>query len=340
MAGVRDYARLARLQTASVELGGLALAGYLGGAPLQLLPLYAGLGVLIHVASFGSNSLHDWLGPYDFRLRRWVGGVDRVDPNKQHHPLNTGAISPISAALFVYLSEAVALAAFVFLDRTWSLLPVLLFLYYVGAGNFYNLAGKSRPVAASASISTAFGALFAAFGTLWTGRFLPVVVAVGIFAFLYVLAQQSVLGSLKELGQLNEPNLLRRLGTRLESDLLVVSPAGWAYSYALAALKAAALAIIAELSFGWSWAIVVLVLSAIGFGWTTWRTLRPGPFRRAQRMRELGLSESVGYVFLVLALLPSLGPLLALVLILAPVAWYTGCNRWLWASGSVFAPGV
>ena len=172
------------------------------------------------------------------------------------------------------------------------------------------------------------------------------------------------------MGQSNEKNLLRRLGTTVaplmdsqlagviddfvrsgaavvvskravSGDSLFTSRRTWALAFGLSAMKAVAIGAVAYLLLGWWWGIAVAVVSYVAFSLYTVALLRPGPFDRARRVKLMGIGEAGSYLLLVLALVPVLWPWLWVAFIILPVLWYVSMNRVLWSgSGSAWAPGV
>lgn len=359
MSRAADFARVGRLQTAAMEMGGLTLAAYIGGAPVAWLPYVAVLALIIHAGGFGMNSA----SPYDLRL-------DRMDPAKRDHPIVAGRVSTRQAWAFVTAMLVLGFGMFgvlTWVTGTWvAWLP---FVGFVVWGALYNLTGKLNKVAAGLEISTAFALAFLAFGMLWTGRASPLVWAVVVFAWTLVCFQILLAGEVKELAQSNEPNLLRRLGATvgppmpalagliedvvrgggavavnkraLTGDWLLPSRAAWFLAFGLSYAKAAALGVVAYLVLGWWWGIAVAVAAYFVFGVYTVALLRPGPFARPKRMVVMGAGEAASYLLLVLALVPALWPWLWALFVVLPVAWFVTLNRVLWSgSGSAWAPGV
>ena len=268
MATIRDYLRLGRAQTAAVEGAGFPLAAWIGGAPLWALPLFALLGLLAHVGGFGENGITD--------LR-----YDRLDPSKATHPLVAGRMSILSALLLVFGCQAAGIGLFLGLAQYSSHLaqiPLLAFVGYIGLGHAYNVAGKWWKPGAVLSISGSFALAFLACGSAWTGHANGLIWAVTFYAFVFTAFQIAVAGELKELGQSNERNILRRLGTRIgalmgpldgilkdlerggakvtrgpraaSGDFLFPSASTWELAWALSALKAVALGVVGLLLLG------------------------------------------------------------------------------------------
>jgi len=359
MSAALDYLRVGRAQTAAVEGAGFPLAAWIGGAPLWALPLFALLGILAHLGGFGENGISDL-------------AYDRQDPSKLEHPLVSGRLSFSSGLAFVYGCQAAGVALFIALEfaspapKSLLLLPVLAFLGYILLGHVYNFLGKVWKPGAVLEISGAFALAFLACGSLWTGGADTTVWLVTAYAFVFVGYQIGLAGEIKELGQMNESNLLRRLGSRVGPGLLgAASPslagvvAGgatvignrapflltgrgtWWLAHFLTIAKVGTLTAIAYLVGGEVWARVVFFGSFVSLGIYEVVLLSPGPFDRPRRLKVMGLGEAGSYLLLVLALAPSLWMWLLPAFLLLPVAWFAILNRVLWSrTGSVWAPGV
>ena len=339
--GWRAYLRLARAQTAAVEGAGFPLAAWIGGAPLWALPLFALLGILCHFGGFGENGITDL-------------SYDRADPSKATHPLVTGALPRPRAMAFVLGCQMGGLVLFYgvfgWLGHAGDSLPFLAFLSYVVLGHVYNFLGKRWKPGAVMEISGAFALAFLACATAWTGRASVLVWAVMAYAGAMTAFQIAIAGELKELGQANEKNLLRRLGARIarreaprgtaEELELDAGPRVWTLSMGLTGLKLATLIVIAFLAVWW-WGVFTAGVAGVALTVYTAALLAKRTWDRPKLMRLMGLGEAGSYLLLVLALVPRLGVELAVGFLVLPVVWYTGMNRALWVgTGSSWAPGV
>lgn len=331
MGALADYLRIARAQTAAVEGAGFPLAAWIGGAPLWTLPLFAVLGILCHFAGFGENSLSDL-------------AFDRLDPSKADHPVVAGRVSAGAGWAFVIALQLIAAELMVVIVwRTGAWVALAPFAGYVLLGHAYNFLGKRNKPLAVLEISGAFALAFLAMATAWGRSPGGLVWAVVAYAFVMTAFQIAIAGEVKELGQANERNLLRRIGTRVESGRLTGGwpPYGFLLATALSLAKAVALGVVAYAVAGLGWGIVVYAASWIGFMAYTLLLLYPDAFDRPRRLRIMGLGEAASYLFLVTALLPALAPWLWVPFVVLPVLWFGALNRALWArTGSAWAPGV
>lgn len=328
---MRDFGILFRAQTAAVEVGLFALAGWLGGAPWIWLPYFVLLGVLEHFGAFGENSVSDY--EYDKKQAALTG--DKAD-----HPLIAGRMTFGEAWVAVGLCQAISVAMFVYLvglrHTTWTLLPFLLF---IALGFYYNHRGKENKLAAGLSIALSYGFLAFAVTAVWNG---VVVWPLFLFVTSYVLAQIWGGGEWKELEAGHERNLLRALGSKVEKGRMTTSTDVGLLITFLVALKVLTISLFLR-EWTWWWWVTVL-LAVLVFGGYEAKLFRSGPYNRPKGMRLLGLGEAASYLLLPIALFWSMPIWFFLYLIIAPVVWFVGFNRSLYVqkgtSKSSFAPGV
>jgi len=120
-------AHTAILEAPMAALGAALAIGHFWN--LEVL-MWAIFGVLYHFVGYGMNSYADWKNGYD---------VD--DPNKNHHPLNTGDISGNTAKLVVQIST-VFLIVYGIVASGLNVEPLVVLTAMVVIGVTYNYAGK------------------------------------------------------------------------------------------------------------------------------------------------------------------------------------------------------
>lgn len=315
-------------------------------------------GALLGVAAAGGGPWHVWLGVALWALWfHYVGFLmngladlehDRRDPSKAHFPLVTGVISVRAADRVFVWGTALGLAAAGLIGGRWeALLPAF---FATAFGIAYNLRSK-RTLVAPFYISMAF-AFIPLYGYLAAGGAFPVASPLAWLLFAYgfcmTFFQIAVSGYLKELPQVDQPNLLRRTGwdvlpVQLEpfyTSLFLKPGNPWPY---LARVPCLVLApVIAVLLLGGFWPSVALsaALSLLGIGIVsvTATELRAGRFDRPRRVRLMAVNEILAYWFLVVAMAPLLGVLGTLAFVVLPLAWFVAWNKLLW--NSYVAPRV
>lgn len=141
---LRYWLQFMRAQTAPYTILLMLVPYVVAGGCILHIPLIIFLGFLLHLSSFGHNSLTDWLAGYDL-----------ADPSKRHHPHIRGLISKreaivatyslilvsfIGTGLYLYIADAPPI--------TW-----LLFTIYIVSGASYN-GGMNKNIPYSYSLAS------------------------------------------------------------------------------------------------------------------------------------------------------------------------------------------
>jgi len=330
---ILDYLRVGRAHTASMEMGFMPLAAYLGGVKLQLLPAFIILGWLVHVSGFGMNSVTDFMY-----------GYDAVDPAKAHHPLSAGRLTTAQASLFITATQMASLAGFLLLSRSYPADAML--VVYIVAGWWYNIYAKRYKIAGIASIGISFTALFLA--TFMVAGAWPSILAIMAAAYmgLYNAYMVGVTGDLKDVGtKSNERNMMKILGVHLSGDELVVPRAATVWAIMLSMISASLLIGMAFASHApWFWIATIAVLSVGSFTYYALTLMKPGPFRHEWRLKVMGAGQAWSYVLLILTVIHLMWgwlPIAVVLFLVVPVVYFYAMNRILWPrSGSGWAPSV
>lgn len=329
-----SYLRLTRAHTVPLEavpaLLGAALA--LGTVWDIQVALWAGFGVLYHLAGYGHNSITDWVNGYD---------VD--DPHKQHHPLNTGALDVdrsakvVNVLLIVTLIYGVALSA----NSPQALAGIGIALI---AGLAYNVYGK-RTQFKFLYISIAHSMVFLVAYLATGGVFNNMIVYFSfMYMFLWIIFQISVSGEIKDMGQ-DESNFLMYLGSSVMRDgcsnqdtYIEFSDYTQHYTYNIKVLTSiAALVITAAAGGGPAILVLILMLSITQLSMCA-QLVRSGLWLRTHRLKVMSTIEMITAITMVFALSPIIGILEAFIICGVSVVWAIAGNRLLW--GSLVAPSV
>lgn len=331
----RAWLQFFRLHTASAEIGGFGIAAYLAGVrSFALIPIFL-FAVLVHAAGFGENSLVDW-----------VKGYDRVDPSKAHHPLNMGTIKTAMAKDAIITLHAAGIALFALLVITYRAgandahlaIAIPSFALAIILGNIYNFYGKVNKPLAPVEISLTFSLFTVAvyYGLGGNGGTVPDLLF--LYAFFYVFFQIAQMGEAKELGQMNERNLLRRMGSYVDGDgIYHFSRANNVFMWSLAAVKGAILISLALIVEGTDLAgaltilLIFAVLVSYGLLFMRVRT-------RSRALRIMGAGEALSYVILVPSIIAVQQWSYVLLFVLLPMLYFVGVNRVTW--GTLIAPQV
>jgi len=315
----KDYLRLFRAQTAPATVI-LVVTPFLHGGGSWLDAFLLGVFALaFHWWSFGMNSLQDY-----------VGGWDKVDPSKAHHPLSRGAIKVEDGIRVIHWGLPILFSLGVLfslrgVNPLWAL--ACWGLFYAWAMS-YNMGLSKVSVLGFMPISVCFTMMggWAWFlshdglgftGWVWLG-----------YVFSTILFQISWSGHLKELEIRERGNLLVKLGARLEVQ-------GWEVWF-----KPGYAAV-----YGWAVKLLNLFLGYVLLiqSWNLWRILLFGLMatlmldflseltkrRVYDRPREL-LNMSLEEISTIYLALIMVEPFEALVLGGFGVAYFFLFNRWLW----------
>jgi len=285
---IRQWLILYRAHTVVLEapmaMAGAALA--LGELADPRVAAWGLLGAVYHIAGYGMNSYVDW-----------KKGYDKDDPNKQHHPLNTGSISPSTAKYNIYFLIA-AFAIFALALSGFRPIGFLCLGVLLAGGLAYNYFGKIT-VFKFIPISIAHTMVFVFPYMIYDGEISTGFIALTIAYFTHHVFQIAISGEIKDIKQ-DEANFLKTMGadvvTQLNGDenfhpgyaiilvsvLLVIE---------VGAISAAGIA----LSKPGVWVVVLFLLTA----WLTYDSynlISYGPFIRDKKLSTMSRREIAGYL--------------------------------------------
>lgn len=334
---LRRYLRLTRAHTAPLEtvpaVGGALLAT--GGSVTFGVVFWGMFGILYHLAGYGHNSYSDW-----------KNGYDKDDPNKQHHPLNSGELSPSTAKSFILglIITAVTFTVFglwhfggVYGTAEYGAIAMLIGLI---SGVAYNEIGKETKfkfILISIAHSTVFLIPYISMG----GELNTVGILAWLFVFLWVIFQISVSGEVKDIKQ-DEENLLKDLGTK--ADDVSVRPNLKTIFYAIylrvlitfvgvlivfAHTEISIQSIILALAV-FCWGVLSSVFS---FGMIDFHIND-----REEAISDMAKIEMMSIIMFLLAIKPTAGDLNVLAILILSGVWIIAGNRYLW--GTWLAPDV
>jgi len=203
---IRAWLRFFRAHTAILEAPIAVLGASLAfGTIWDIQVLYWLLfGVLYHFVGYGMNSYTDW-----------VNGFDKDDPHKEHHPLNTGEISPTSAK-YAVLFSLIALIVYGVSLAGVNIITGLCVLIMLIAGTAYNVIGKyteHKYIFASIVHTMVFVFPYLSYTTDITTSF---ILGAAMF-FIHHVFQIAVSGDVKDIDQ-DESSLLKDSGCRLVTN--------------------------------------------------------------------------------------------------------------------------
>jgi len=329
---IRNWLILIRAHTVVLEapMAFLGAAIGLGTIYDPRVGLWLGFGVLYHVVGYSMNSYTDW-----------KKGFDKDDERKQHHPLNTGDITPESAKKFVY---ALTGLLFVYtLALTYPNLPAVgLAFVMVGSGLVYNYFGKYITVKAI-PISVAHTLVFFIPFYTYSSTVPMFVVLMTAAYFIHHIFQIAVSGDIKDIDQ-DEASLLDSMGAYVEdlsdsdADILHTSESALIFSYLITVMQIGlAVGATVYIANGAVEYIPVALLACAVMGITD-RIVRPGPFARSKRLSYIAQREIFGYLMIHLAALAVLTPSEFIAMVACMFIYLVSTSKFMW--GNFLVPEV
>jgi len=277
---------------------------------------------LLHWMGFGHNTLMDY-----------ARGFDKVDPHKQHFPLNRGVISENSAHLVLHygmLGLAGLSGYIVLMSEGNKILSLIFILIYVQAGHAYNDGLNKANEFNFIPLTICYTALAVASYFLGGGTVNWVFWLITLYIVTQMVFQIGFEGELKEIEHPTEPNLLKRLGARFEGNYLRI---GLKNDLVWTLVKAIHYGTGAYIGYGLSglslsYAIGFFLLVAAVFNY-----LSLTEFRKWDRDKELtkcAIQEILTIFALPVFLSPLIGYLPVLILLVYAITWFVLFNRWVW----------
>jgi 4-hydroxybenzoate polyprenyltransferase len=330
---LRDWLRLFRAQTGLATYFGFSVPYLIaGGNPIVAVGLLP-VGLLMHYASFGHNSVMDY----------WY---DIHDPAKAHHPLQSGRISLSKAHIVIH--SMLALSALVCIAVTLLLSPrpevaVAFLAMYMVFGHTYNDGLGKHTRHSWLPISLCFTSLAGWGWFLATDTFDPNLALVLIVAFMAIAYQIGFEGNMKDICS-DEVNLLHSLARTMEcryeeGKLTMIRYEGhtfwWLRVFDTVILWLLCLNLSAHLG------TLVLAVASVAQWWQISRMereVRHG-INRDRLLGYLGKIEALEFLKLMSPMLYSTGNVLVFLFYLPlGLVYFTLMNRLLW--GTVWAPRV
>lgn len=290
------------------------------------------VGILYHLAGYGHNSLADW-----------IKGHDRDDPNKQHHPLNAGTISPKRAKWFVWMLMActavltTALAAGSILAITGVGLALIGGLIY----NYFGKRTEFKFIYISIAHSMMFAIpFFALGGDVTSGAFQFGM----IYMFLWIAFQISVSGEIKDIAQ-DDSNFIRDLGTDFtmrhasrRGPTIEFSTYVKQYAYSLKLLTVITSMLIAIWLKSLPRVYLLIIPISLAMFATSVQLLKNGGWNRRTRIANMSLIEMFTAYLFIVSFTNVIGILSVAALIFSSTLWVIIGNKLLW--GTFVAPEV
>ena len=314
---LKSWLQLFRAQTAPATIL-LVLVPFLAGNPISgtvvVIAIYA---LLVHLFSFGGNSLMDT-----------IMGYDREDPSKQHHPLISGAISLPLAHNVIHWGLIILTAigvAITYLISPNPLPAMAALVMWVALGHGYNEGLSKESLFGFISISLCFTSMAAWAWFLGHMELTPLGSLYLLYVFTVILFQISYSGHLKEMGQSERSNILIKMGARLEGGRF---EPGLAVLYG-AAVKLASICVLAQIMGPplYGPALIWFILTLSGMGAMTTLLCMPRDYDRATELKRMSIMEIISIYAPIPLMLPWS---YAIVLMAAGIVYFVEINKLLW----------
>lgn len=320
---LKNWFQLFRAQTAPATLL-LLLTPFLNNFPLfsATTLLLAILFVLIHYMSFGQNSLMDYAMVYD-----------QKDPNKQHHPLMTGAIKESAAHNVIHWSLGiltVAAAGTTLLISPVAALAMFFPIAWVAFGHAYNDGLSKESLFGFLAISLCITSS-GAWGWLLSHNGLSTLGLIYLgYVFFTILYQISWSGFVKEMKVREKSNVIAKMGAYLDIDhrgakRFIPGKARF-YAWFAKGVNIMFGALLLWLQFTLA-RLVTFSILLIPIVFYLYKTTKQRPYDRGKELMQMSVME-IFTIFLPIPLL--LAPAEAAVLMLVGVAYFFAINKILW----------
>jgi len=331
MSKIRDYMRIARLQTAPATLLLLMISYLVGGGTLfsitgLLLCVFA---IFTHGTTFAHNSFIDTLSGYDVK-----------DPAKITHPLVKGTVSineatkVINIGLFFVTVIAVIFVLLLNGNHAWALVCLV---FFITCGHWYNDNFSKISIWKFIPITICFTSL-SFFGFYLASKHMnSLMLCVGVYFALTLLFQISYSGELKNCFQTNETNLLRRLGANIK-DGFFYPYHGFFYGWAVKTVNVVVGGYIVYRFTPHPISVVMFLFFAVLMLYFCHRLTRPRKWDRDKSLKDMSLEE-VGTIYMIPAvLLPVIGYIEGVSLMLFGIIYFVILNKINW--GTTLRPQV
>jgi hypothetical protein len=326
---MKKWLQLFRAQTAPATVL-LVLTAYLFSASFLDLKtlLLTALLLLVHLFSFGHNSLMDAAMHYD-----------QGDPNKQHHPLVSGIIKFQQAHNVIhwglgFLSLAVASVTILIAQN--PLIALLCLIGWTGFGHAYNDGLSKESLIGFLAISLSMTAA-GAWGWFLSNEKLTVLGGLYLgYVFCIILYQISWSGFIKEMQVREHSNILSKMGAELVTTaevypkkLITVEFYPGASRFYAYLIKGVGL-IFASLLCWYNYSLVrlvTLVLFGVLMVFLLHQTTKQRAYNRGKELLSMSLME-IATIYLAIPLMLNLE--IAALLMLAGIVYFFLINVWLW----------
>lgn len=320
---VKAWLILFRAHTVILEAPIAALGAALGVGTFWSVEvaLWATFGIIYHFTGYGMNSYVDW-----------KKGYDKDDPNKEHHPLNTGEINPdiaskvIKVMFVVLLGYAIILSNF----RPASLIALAVM---ISSGVLYNYVGKEiehKYILVALVHTSVFVVPYLSYSSdtgmiIWFGA--------GAY-FVHHIFQILISGDVKDIKQ-DESGVIKDMGMSIDitekgEELLDVSPNVVAISYIISFIEV--MIVVAVILF-FETELVQVVLTLGMAGWMIIEIdeiIGEGLYQRTRRVNAMSRKELAGLWMIFASFTAKLGVAAWLAMVVISIAYFVPVSQFMW----------
>lgn len=284
-------------------------------------------GVAYHYIGYGMNSYVDW-----------AKGYDKDDEHKQHHPLNTGEITPTQARHVIFGMFILFIVYALWLGD-FSIVAVVGVAVMFISGLSYNYFGKVTKHK-YIPISIVHTMVFVYPYITYTTEFNILLVLGAAAFFIHHVYQIAISGDIKDIKQ-DESSLIRSWGAdvvtlkngaevmRLGSKVKQISIA----LVFLEVMLAAAIYTIAVIRHEYR----LLYILPIGMT-SLWMVIEHAklttsqPYRREESISRMSRKELAGFWMMTAAFIPHIGLLGFIAVIIASLAYFLPISKFMWGN--------
>lgn len=314
----RRFLRLTRAHTVPLEtvpaiVGASLASGTMWSTEVGLWGVF---GVLYHLSGYGMNSYTDW-----------KNGFDKEDEWKQHHPLNSGSISPEMAKVTVFALLALTVTYSVWLVYP-SVLGTVLLTLAITSGVIYNELGKETKWK-FLFICFAHTSVFAIPYVSLGGEVTSVFLAGVLYVFVWVMYQISVSGEVKDM-ETDEQNFMKSMGAAMAGDMAVFPDECRRYGYFL---KSSNIFLASAVMFYYGTGLLAIYIVAIVGVLTLLLNrslLRTATYTRSGRIEDMSMIEMFTLTIFCLMFITPLGGIESWSLIIVSGVWVIAGNKAIW----------
>lgn len=319
------WLKLFRAHTAILEAPMAVLGAAVGIGTLWDVRVlgWALFGVLYHFAGYGMNSYVDW-----------AKGFDKDDPNKSHHPLNTGELSPkeakygvvASLALLIILGEVLA---------GFSRIAHVCVVVMLVSGSAYNFLGKYTRFK-FIPISIVHTMVFVFPYLVYTQEIGNAGIILSAAFFIHHVFQIMISGDVKDITQ-DEASLLYDMGARvrevpLRGNVFEAGLTVQLIGYGLSIAQISAAVSLSVIMSGFTYPVLAVIALGSWMFWQTDKVIGDGIYDRGLRVEAMSKKELAGIWMLLASTISIITVNGFLAIVGVSLAYFFPMSKFLWGN--------